>query len=74
MHAYSEYIQAYVYEKNKLAEGGKLKDDFRVSTLGKMFRKYWIDELPMIWNVFRGDLKNSRSASAQCSLSEFVFR
>ncbi|HNP48862.1 MAG TPA: sugar transferase [Bacteroidia bacterium] len=57
MHAYSEYIQAYVYEKNKLAEGGKLKDDFRVSTLGKMFRKYWIDELPMIWNVFRGDLK-----------------
>lgn len=57
MHAYSEYIQAYVYEKNKLAEGGKMKDDFRVSTLGKLFRKYWIDELPMIWNLLRGDLK-----------------
>ncbi|MBK7852323.1 MAG: sugar transferase [Bacteroidetes bacterium] len=57
MHAYSEYIQAYVYEKNKLADGGKLKDDFRVSTLGKIFRKYWIDELPMIWNLLRGDLK-----------------
>ncbi|MBK6444158.1 MAG: sugar transferase [Bacteroidetes bacterium] len=57
MHAYSEYIQAYVYEKNKLDEGGKMKDDFRVSTLGKMFRKYWIDELPMIWNLLRGDLK-----------------
>lgn len=57
MHAYSEYIQQYVYEKNKLDEGGKLKDDFRVSTLGKIFRKYWIDELPMIWNLLHGDLK-----------------
>lgn len=57
MHAYSEYIQHYVYEKNKLAEGGKMKDDFRVSTLGKYFRKYWIDELPMLYNLLRGDLK-----------------
>lgn len=57
MHAYSEYIQQYVYENNKLADGGKLKDDFRVSTLGRYFRKYWIDELPMIWNLLRGDLK-----------------
>lgn len=57
MHAYSEYIQQYVYEKNNLAEGGKLKDDFRVSTLGKYFRKYWIDELPMLYNLLRGDLK-----------------
>ncbi|REJ84091.1 MAG: sugar transferase [Bacteroidetes bacterium] len=57
MHAYSEFIQQYVYECNNLAEGGKLKDDFRVSTLGRFFRKYWIDELPMIINFFRGDLK-----------------
>lgn len=57
MHAYSEYIQQYVYENNKLAEGGKMKDDFRISSLGRIFRKYWIDELPMIWNLLRGDLK-----------------
>ena len=57
MHAYSEFIQQYVYEKNKLAEGGKINDDFRVSSLGKFFRKYWIDELPMIYNVLKGDLK-----------------
>jgi lipopolysaccharide/colanic/teichoic acid biosynthesis glycosyltransferase len=57
MHAYSEYIQKYVYEKNKLAEGGKLKDDFRVSYIGKFFRRYWIDELPMLINLFKGDLK-----------------
>ncbi len=57
MHAYSEFIQQYVYAKNNLAEGGKMKDDFRISSLGKVFRKYWIDELPMIYNLFKGDLK-----------------
>ena len=57
MYSYSEHIQHYVYEKNKLAEGGKLNNDFRVSTMGKIFRKYWIDELPMLINLFRRDVK-----------------
>jgi lipopolysaccharide/colanic/teichoic acid biosynthesis glycosyltransferase len=57
MHAFSEYLQEYVYEKNSLEEGGKFKDDFRVSKVGKLLRKYWLDELPMIINVLRGDLK-----------------
>lgn len=57
MHPYSEYLQQYVYEKNKLQEGGKFKNDFRISTLGKFMRKYWLDELPMIINLFKGDLK-----------------
>lgn len=57
MHPYSEYLQQYVFEKNNLEKGGKLKDDFRVSTVGRAFRKYWLDELPMIWNLIRGDMK-----------------
>lgn len=57
MHPYSEYIQHYVYEKQALEEGGKFKDDFRVTTLGRIMRKLWIDELPMLINLFRGDLK-----------------
>ena len=57
MHAYSEYIQQYVFEQNSLAEGGKLKDDFRISTYGAKFRKYWIDEIPMIINLLRGEMK-----------------
>lgn len=57
MHAYAEYLQQYVYEKNSLQEGGKFKDDFRISTIGKFFRKYWLDELPMLINLFKGDLK-----------------
>ncbi len=57
MHAYSEYLQEYVYEKNKLAEGGKFKNDFRVNLMGKIIRKLWIDELPMLYNWFRRDIK-----------------
>jgi len=57
MHAYSEYLQEYVFRKNKLDEGGKFKDDFRVTTEGKFFRKFWLDELPMVINIFKGDMK-----------------
>ena len=57
MHAYSEYLQEYVFKKNKLEEGGKFKDDFRVTTEGKFFRKFWLDELPMVLNIFKGDMK-----------------
>ena len=57
MHPYSEYIQEYVYKENKLQKGGKFKNDFRITTLGKFLRKTWIDELPMIYNLLKGDLK-----------------
>ena len=57
MHPYAEYLQAYIYEKYNLQEGGKFKDDFRISTLGRIMRKLWIDELPMLYNWLKGDLK-----------------
>jgi hypothetical protein len=57
MHPYSEYLQDYVYKTNDLEEGGKFRNDFRVSTMGRIMRKLWIDELPMLLNVLRGELK-----------------
>jgi hypothetical protein len=57
MHPYSEYLQDYVYKTSDLQEGGKFRNDFRVSTLGRIMRKLWIDELPMLINLLRGDLK-----------------
>lgn len=57
MHAYSEYLQEYVYKMNDLEAGGKFKNDFRITTEGKFFRKFWLDELPMIINVLKGEMK-----------------
>jgi len=57
MHAYSEYLQDYVFKHNNLQEGGKFNDDFRITTEGKFFRKFWIDELPMLINILKGDMK-----------------
>ena len=57
MHPYAEYLQEYIYERNQLCEGGKFQNDIRITTLGKFFRKVWLDELPMVLNFLRGDMK-----------------
>jgi len=57
MHPYSEYLQKFVYQQNQLATGGKFKDDFRITTWGKVLRRFWIDELPMLFNLLKGDCK-----------------
>jgi lipopolysaccharide/colanic/teichoic acid biosynthesis glycosyltransferase len=57
MHPYAEFIQEYVYEKNKLAAGGKFANDFRITGWGRWMRKLWLDEFPMIINWLRGEMK-----------------
>jgi lipopolysaccharide/colanic/teichoic acid biosynthesis glycosyltransferase len=57
MHPYSEYIQDYVYRLHDLKEGGKFRNDFRITSWGAVCRKIWLDELPMLINFFRGDMK-----------------
>jgi lipopolysaccharide/colanic/teichoic acid biosynthesis glycosyltransferase len=57
MYPYAEYLQEYIYEQNKLTEGGKFADDFRITHWGSFLRRFWLDELPMIINLFKGDLK-----------------
>ena len=56
MHPYSEYLQKYIHDENELEVSGKFKDDFRITSWGKIFRKLWIDELPQFINLFRGEI------------------
>jgi lipopolysaccharide/colanic/teichoic acid biosynthesis glycosyltransferase len=57
MHPYSEYIQSYIYKVHDLQNGGKFKNDFRITSWGSFARKVWLDELPMVINLLRGDMK-----------------
>ncbi|MFT4850369.1 MAG: lipopolysaccharide/colanic/teichoic acid biosynthesis glycosyltransferase [Sediminicola sp.] len=57
MHPYAEYVQEFLHKETGLDSSGKFRDDFRVSTGGRVIRKYWIDELPMFINLFKGDIK-----------------
>ena len=56
MYPYSEFIQGDLYEKNYLDLSGKIKNDYRITSWGKVFRKYFIDEIPQIYNWLKGDL------------------
>ena len=57
MHPYAEYLQEYAFQRTGLDRGDKILDDFRVTAWGRILRRYWIDEIPMLWNYLRRDLK-----------------
>ena len=57
MVSFSEYVQEHIYRKNNLRKGGKFRNDRRVTLLGRIFRRFWIDEIPMLLNVLKGDVK-----------------
>ncbi|MDB4534745.1 sugar transferase, partial [Vicingaceae bacterium] len=57
MHPYAEYLQNYIYKINHLQDGGKFKNDFRITSWGKFLRRFWIDEIPMLINLIKGELK-----------------
>lgn len=57
MHPYAEYLQDYVVRKNGYNESGKPAADFRLTPWGKFLRKYWLDELPQVLNLLKGELK-----------------
>ncbi len=57
MHPYSEYLQEYIHNLHSVSASGKFANDFRVTDWGKVLRKYWIDELPQLINLMKGDLR-----------------
>lgn len=58
MHPYSEYIQKYVFDqRGGMNIADKSDDDWRITTWGRFLRKYWLDELPMLINWLKRDVK-----------------
>ena len=57
MHPFSEFIHQFVLDRNALDDKGKVKDDFRITPWGRVMRKLWFDELPMLVNLLKGDIK-----------------
>jgi len=57
MHPYSEYLQEFMYKRNSLRKGGKIKNDIRITNWGRWFRKFWIDEIPMLIHLLKGEIK-----------------
>jgi hypothetical protein len=56
MHPYSEFLQDFIIKRNGYNHLGKPANDFRLTAWGKIFRKLWLDEIPQILNLIKGDL------------------
>lgn len=57
MVADAEAMEAELQDRNEMkGPAFKLTDDPRVTPLGRVLRKYSLDELPQLWSVLKGDL------------------
>jgi hypothetical protein len=57
MHPYSEFIHSYMISNNGFNSTGKIQSDFRMTRWARFLRKYWIDEIPQLINLLKGDMK-----------------
>ncbi|MFQ6082758.1 MAG: sugar transferase [Methanosarcinales archaeon] len=56
MHAYANFLHDYILNNHQIDNEGKVISDFRTPGWGKFLRKTWLDEMPQLLNIIKGDL------------------
>ncbi len=55
-HAMNLYLRTLFNDRPDSGPLWKMKDDPRITRVGRFIRKYRLDEIPQFWNVLKGDI------------------